>query len=182
MPRFTPRHIALSVPLVAALLAGCSKQTAVPTARSDAPTAAASQTAPASMPAGAGLALADATVQLPAVAGRPGVAYFTLNAGPAAKGALVAVSVAHFARAEMHKSVMQGTTMTMIPIAKLPITPGQPIVFAPGGQHVMLFDADTAIKPGDTTTLTASFADGTTMTIPAKVTAQGGDAMGGMAM
>jgi copper(I)-binding protein len=121
-----------------------------------------------------------ATVQLPAVAGRPAVAYFTLTAP--AKAALVAVQVAHFARAEMHLSKMEGGAMTMDQVAQVPLTPGKPIAFAPGGYHVMLFDGDGTLKPGDTADLSLKLDTGATITGKAKVTAQGGDAMAGMKM
>lgn len=182
MPIFPSRPAFFVLPLAVALLAGCSKAPDSQSAPSDDATPQAS----ASVIAGAPIALSDATVQLPAVPGRPAVAYFTLTAGPDASGALVSISVAHFARAELHESKMEGGAMTMSPVDKLPITPGKAIVFAPAGLHVMLFDADKTIKPGDTTDLTATLDNGTTITAKAKVTAQGdgsgGDAMAGMKM
>ena len=107
--------------------------------------------------------------------GRPAVAYFTLNSE--ANGKLVSVAVAHFARAEMHESKMEGGAMTMSPVDAVPITPGKPITFAPGGYHVMLFDMDGTLKPGDTADLTATLDSGDKISAKAKVTATGGDAM-----
>jgi copper(I)-binding protein len=177
MPIFPLRHPIVAFPLAVALLAGCSK---APDSHS-APHEDATPSAPASVAVGAPVALSDATVQLPAVPGRPAVAYFTMTAGPGASGALVSVSVAHFARGELHESKMQGGAMTMGPVDTLPITPGKSIVFAPAGLHVMLFDADRTIKAGDTTDLTATLSNGVTITAKAKVTEQGGDS-GGAAM
>jgi copper(I)-binding protein len=128
------------------------------------------------------LAIGDAVVQLPAVPGRPAAAYFVLTPGPGAKGALTAVTVDHFARAAMHKSEMAGGAMTMSPVDRIPLIAGKPVVFAPGGLHVMLFDSDGTLKPGGTTTITATFDDGSTINARAKVTAQGSEDMGGMKM
>lgn len=169
------RRTCLMVPFALAALAGCTSAPA-----GDAPSSAATSEPAAS--GSAGLALADATVQLPAVPGRPAAAYFVLTVGPEAKGKLVAVSVAHFKRAELHQSKMVGGAMTMDPVDTLPLTPGKPIVFAPGSYHVMLFDTDGTLKPGGTTDLTLSFDTGATLSAHAKVTAPGGDDMAGMKM
>jgi copper(I)-binding protein len=173
------RRNCLIVPVALIALAGCSaRPDATP---SDSPDAATSTPVDVSTGAPA-LALADAVVQLPAVPGRPAAAYFVLTVGPDAKGSLVAVSVAHFARAELHQSKMEGGMMTMDPVSALPLTPGKPIVFAPGSYHVMLFDGDGTLKPGDHTALTLTFDNGDKITASAKVTAPGGDDMGGMKM
>jgi copper(I)-binding protein len=175
------RFAVVALPLGLALLSACSQQAAPDTATASAESSAPAEPSAPAAPDRPALVLSDATVQLPAVPGRPAVAYFTLTPGPDATGKLVAVSVTHFARAELHESRMEGGAMTMSPVASLPITPGIPIVFKPAGLHVMLFDADGAIKPGDTTQLTARLDNGSTISTTAKVTAQGGD-MGGMKM
>jgi copper(I)-binding protein len=173
------RRTCLIVSLVFITLAGCSKNP------DDAPGASptTAQSTPGDGPTAAqGLALADVTVQLPAVPGRPAVAYFVLTAGNQAKGNLVAVHVDHFARAEMHQSKMEGTTMTMNPVDALAITPGKPIVFAPGGYHVMLFDSDGLLKPGSHTEITLTLDSGDKISAGARVTAPGGDEIPGMKM
>jgi len=177
MPHFALRRAIVALPLAVALLAGCSKSNGGKTGNTvlavddDSPSASDSAER---APTGAAVALSDATVQLPAVPGRPAVAYFTLTAAPGASGKLASVDVAHFARSEMHQSKMEGGAMTMSPVYNLPIVPGKAIVFAPAGLHVMLFNADTGIKPGDTADLTATLSDGTKITTKAKVTSQGG--------
>jgi copper(I)-binding protein len=50
----------------------------------------------------------------------------------------------------------------MKPIARVEIPAKTDVVFAPGGRHVMLFDVNPGIKPGERTiTFTLTFADGT---------------------
>jgi copper(I)-binding protein len=145
------RHPLLFVSLSILALAGCAKTPGQPAAPE----------------------LSGATVQLPAVPGRPAVAYFTLTAP--AKAALVGVQVAHFPRAEMHQSKMEGGTMTMDQVDRVPLTPGKPLAFAPGGYHVMLFDGDGTLKPGGTTELTLTLDSGDKISATAKVTATGAD-------
>lgn len=167
------RRLSIPVTLVLIALAGCSHK---PDATPGAITA--DQTTPAADPSAApGLALADAKVQLPAVPGRPAVAYFMLSVGPQARGRLVSVHVDHFARAELHQSRMEGNAMTMAPVDALPLVPGKPIVFAPGSYHVMLFDADGSLQPGGHTELTITLDSGDKISASANVVAQGQDAM-----
>ncbi len=156
------RHLVSVLSCAAVLMGGCSHQ---PQAT---PSAAASDVTPAT------LALTEASVHLPVVPGRPAVAYFTLTVPGDAHGKLVGVTVDHFARAEMHESRMEGGAMTMADVANVPLVPGKPIVFAPGGYHVMLFDTDGTLKDGATTTLTATLDTGAKLTAQAKVTAPGG--------
>ncbi len=167
------RRTALITSLLLAALAGCAKQPeATDAAETAAPASAEAVEGPTAAP---GLQLGDARVQLPAVPGRPAVAYFTLNAGADAKGALVAVHADHFARAEMHQSRMEGGAMTMDPVDRVALMPGKPVIFAPGGYHVMLFDGDGTLKPGGTTELTLTLDSGDKISGTAKVTATGGD-------
>jgi copper(I)-binding protein len=104
-----------------------------------------------------------AWVRLPAVAGRPGAAYFTLRAGARAM-TLLSVRSPAAVRAEVHESMAGGAGMTtMRPLAQVDVPAGGSVAFAPGGKHVMLFDMNPALKPGGETTLTLAFADGTTL-------------------
>ena len=108
----------------------------------------------------------DAWVRLPAVAGRPAVGYFTLR-GAEQPTRLVAVNADRAQRTEMLESMAGGgngsgggMTMTMRPIANLPLPPNGTIVFAPGAKHLMLFGVSPALKPGGYTLFNFTFADG----------------------
>lgn len=111
------------------------------------------------------LSVDDAWVRLPAVAGRPGAAYFTVHGGPAQR-TLIAVSADYALRAEMHESMGGGQGMAgggmagMRPLGPVPIPAGEEVRFEPGGRHVMLFGLDAGAKPGMTTLLTLTFRDG----------------------
>jgi copper(I)-binding protein len=101
-------------------------------------------------------------VRLPAVAGRPASGYFTLHGG-AQPTRLVSVSADLAIRTEMHRSMATGGTMTMQPVRNLPLPAHGEIRFAPGGLHLMIFGLDPSLKPGGTTILTFTFADGSRM-------------------
>lgn len=108
----------------------------------------------------------DAWVRLPAVAGRPAAAYFTLHGGERAT-TLVNVAADMAIRSEMHETMggdggdgHGGGMAAMRPIAGVPLPANGTITFAPGGRHLMMFGVNPALKPGVTTLLTFTFADG----------------------
>ncbi len=91
--------------------------------------------------------------------GRPASGYFTLHGG-ATPTSLVAVSADRAIRTEMHRSMTANGAMTMQPVRDLPLPAHGTIRFAPGGLHLMIFGLDPAMKKGDSTILTFTFADG----------------------
>ncbi|MCW1381661.1 copper chaperone PCu(A)C [Novosphingobium sp. KCTC 2891] len=150
-------------------LAGCGEK---PT---DSPSASASAPAEAAPEAAPGITLSDAVVQLPAVPGRPGVAYFTLAQGNGAPRKLAAVHVDGAERAEMHRSAMHNGVATMAPVTEVALAPGKAVQFAPGGYHVMLFGVSDSLKAGSTTELTITLDNGDKASVSAKVQSIGGD-------
>lgn len=101
----------------------------------------------------------DAWVRLPAVAGRPAVAYFTLHGGETPT-TLINVVADRAIRAEMHESMGSGGTMAMRPISAVPLPANGTIAFVPGGRHVMMFGLNSSLTRGASTLLTFTFADG----------------------
>lgn len=114
----------------------------------------------------------DAWVRLPAVAGRPGAAYFTVKGGAQATS-LVAVSSPLAIRAEIHEMKHEGEMMTMAPVKDVAIAAGGTVEFKPGGKHVMLFDLSPTVRAGGTIPLRLSFADGKAIEVNAAVRAAG---------
>lgn len=118
---------------------------------------------------------ADVTVTggqlvLPAVAGNPGAAYFTLANGTKEPVSLAAVSVAGATKAEMH----QTTADSMQPLTSLTLGPGATLAFERGGKHIMLFGVSKSLKAGDSAKLTMLFAGGKQVVGELKVEAAGG--------
>jgi copper(I)-binding protein len=116
-----------------------------------------------------------AWVRLPAVAGQPGAAYFTVEGGRAATR-LTRIESALVLHIEMHESISGMGMATMKPLAGVDVPAGASVVFAPGGRHAMLFGIEAAVKPGTAIPLRFGFADGTTAEAEAKTVAAAGDA------
>jgi periplasmic copper chaperone A len=112
-----------------------------------------------------------------------GVVYVTVTDG-GAPTALVSVATPIAAQAEMHQSLEQNGMMEMLPIKSLPIAPGSPITFSPGGYHIMLTGLRQPLSAGQTFPLTLTFADGstitTTVTVQSMTAAGPSGAMGSM--
>ncbi len=111
-------------------------------------------------------------VRLAAVPGRPAAGYFTLRGGPAADR-LIAVESPAAARAELHSGGMVANMATMKPMAGMDLPAGGRANFAPGGDHVMLFGVDPAIRAGGTMPLRLRFQSGTAVDATARVIAAG---------
>ena len=155
----------ISTTLLALAMGACDRQASTP--QTEATLQSAAPDAPA------GVSITDVRVQLPAVPGRPGAAYFTVSTSDAAGLVLAGASVDRAGRAEMHETRNSGGASSMVPVAQVAASPGQPIRFTPGGHHLMLFELDPTLKAGDTTDLTLIFANGDKATAPARVHAGG---------
>ena len=117
-----------------------------------------------------GISLSDARVQLPAVSGRPGVAYFSVSQSSGPPRMIAAVSVELAGRTEMHETMKMDGAMTMKPVERVPLESGKSVEFAPGGKHIMLFDLDPKLRFEDSVELTVTFDGGDKATAKAKVT------------
>ena len=165
-------HAFVALAAVALALAGCQGSQEPGAEESATPSGVANAPAPDGKP---GISASDGRLILPAVPGRPGVAYFSVKNATTAPVELASVHIDGVGEAEMHQTA--GGTMT--PVDKVEIGPGAEISFAPGSLHVMTFQIDPKLKPGDATELTLTFADRDKTSIPLKIEALGGD-MGGM--
>jgi copper(I)-binding protein len=98
-----------------------------------------------------------------ASAAMAGVVYVTVT-DSGAPTTLLSVSTPIAAQAQMHQSLMQNGMMEMLPVKSLPIAPGSPITFSPGGYHIMLMGLSQPLSAGQTFPLTLTFADGSKVT------------------
>jgi copper(I)-binding protein len=114
----------------------------------------------------------DPWVQLPAVQGRPGAAYFSFRV-EGAPDELLSVSTPLAKGAAMHETRLEGGVSRMAPLAALPLEQGKPLGFAPGARHVMLTGIDPSVKPGGTVPLTLTFARAAPITVQAEARAFG---------
>ena len=159
---------------LALTLAGCGEKTAGDeTAANAGASSAALEENPKNAP---GTALTDVVVQLPAVSGRPGVAYFNLNNGSGPARKLAGVHVDGVGRTEMHETKMESGVSKMAMVKDIALEPGKTLSFAPGGYHVMLFDLDPALKAGGTTEVTLTLDNGDKISAKATIRSVGGTA------
>jgi copper(I)-binding protein len=149
-------RFAIIAPLALGLGLGACRQTGTP----------AQQEAPGK----AELTVTGGQLVLPAVAGNPGAAYFTLVNGTKDPASLAAVSVAGATKAEMHET----TAGSMQPLTNLTLGPGATLTFERGGKHVMLFGVAKSLKAGDSANLTLLFAGGKQVVGELKVETAGG--------
>lgn len=151
---------------IALTLAGCGQNT-------DAPSPAASESAIAGPESAPGVAVSAATIRLPAMAGRPGVAYFTATLSGTDPRRIAGVYVEGVGRAEMHETTTANGVSSMKPVKDIALSPGQPTEFKAGGLHVMLFEVGDTLKAGGTTEITITLDNGDKVSAPAKVEAFG---------
>lgn len=118
------------------------------------------------------IAISDAIVRLPAADGRPAAGYFTVDGGAAADR-LVSISSPKAATIELHETKMVGGMMSMQPLTGIDVPAGGKVVFAPGGNHAMLFGIDPAVKAGSTIPLTFTFQNLGTIETQAKTIGAG---------
>ena len=118
----------------------------------------------------------NAWVRLPAVAGQPAAAYFTIHGGRSDKR-LIRMESALAAKTEMHQSMAGMAGMaTMVALTHVDVPAGAKVQFKPGGDHAMLIGLDPVVKPGTAIPLRFGFADGTTAEAEAKTVSAGQDA------
>ncbi len=119
------------------------------------------------------LGVTNARVVLAPVGGNPAAVYLDLAYSGREGVTLDAVDVEGAGMTMIHDYAETGGKMRMVMADKVPLTPGTPVSFAPGGLHVMAMDPTDALKPGTTANVTLTLSDGTTATITAPVRAAG---------
>lgn len=129
--------------------------------------------APAQASPAEGISVSDGRLVLPAVHGNPGAVYFTVHNDSGSKATLDAVAVEGARSAMLHQSTMVDGHSEMKSMQQVDVPAGGELAFSPGGRHVMAMDLGDALKPGGTTNVTLSFADGEKATFPAEILAAG---------
>ncbi len=113
-------------------------------------------------------------VRLPAVAGSPGVAYFTVHGGDK-DDILLAISSPAALRAELHESIKGDRgMMAMAPIKDVAVPARGTLEFKPGGKHVMLFNIGPRVAAGQRIPLALAFASGKRIEVQALIVGAGG--------
>jgi copper(I)-binding protein len=161
------RPLGLAAVLAAStVLAGCQQSSAPDAQQSGAAAEANDAMGPDAKP---GITADEARLVLPAVPGRPGVAYFTVRNETDATVTVAGVHIAGVGKTEMHRT--EGGKMSALD--KLDIEAGEAGTFAAGGLHVMAFDVGDNLKAGAETEMTLTFADGDKISLPIRIEAMG---------
>lgn len=111
------------------------------------------------------------SIRLPAVPGRPGAGYFEVQGDPG-QGDLLSVSSPRIARIEMHETATRNGVTSMRRIERIAIN-GCGRFATADGRHLMLFDLDPSLRPGDHVPLVLHFAHGEPQTVSARIFAAG---------
>lgn len=114
------------------------------------------------------LAASEAQLFLPAVAGNPGVVYFELANSSDGPIVVRKAEVEGSARAELH-DYMEYDETEMGSIGQVSVPAGGSVEFAPGDQHVMVYELDPSLEAGGTTTVTLTMVGGDTMEFEAEI-------------
>lgn len=109
-----------------------------------------------------------AWVRLPSATSRPAGGYLVVKGGKGAD-ALVSVSSPKAERIELHSMTMDGGVMRMRAETSLAVPANGSLTLAPGGNHLMLFGFDPAVKTGDRLPLTLTFKSGAKVSTSAEV-------------
>ena len=120
--------------------------------------------------------ITNARIVVSPVSGNPAAGYFELTNNTGEPVVLTDVSVAETSRTEMHETM--GTSR--VQLSTITIQAGGQAVFAPGGNHVMIFGPPPASAAGRTRNMTFLFEGGRREKADAVIQARGGDAMGAM--
>lgn len=86
-----------------------------------------------------------------------GATYFVVRNKGHEVDTLIRVESPLATKAEMHTSVMHGDLMKMEKLDSVEVTTHSPLVFEPGGHHVMLMGLDKPLVEGDSFPLTLVF-------------------------
>ena len=121
----------------------------------------------------------------PAIAGRTGVVYLTVQ-DTGAPDKLTGASTPVASQAELHESFVDNGVAKMRAVQTLTIAPGKPVTLAPNGYHIMLMGLKQTLKPGDTFPVTLTFANAgavaATVTVRGAGSAMSHTGMSGMNM
>lgn len=92
-----------------------------------------------------------------AASARTGAVYLTVVNHGQAPDRLVGVETPAAERAELHSHQMDGGVMRMRPVQAIEVSPGDPAVLQPGGNHVMLVGLKAPLNAGTRFPLRLSF-------------------------
>ena len=100
---------------------------------------------------------------------KAGAAYLVVSNRGTEADRITAADTPVAKRAEFHTHIMEGGVMKMRPVGAVEVAPGEPVVFQPGGLHVMLMGLKAPLKEGETFPLTLKFENAGQVEIQVKI-------------
>ncbi len=102
-------------------------------------------------------------------------AYFSAAIADGATDKLIAAKTPVAEKAELHQHIMQGDVAKMRPVDAVPLSADHPVVFQPGGYHIMIMGVkNPPLKEGTTFPLTLTFEKAGDVTVTVNVSKTGG--------
>jgi len=107
--------------------------------------------------AAGGIEVEQVWARATSAAAKTAAIYLTISNAGTTPDRLTAASTPVADRAEPHETTMENGVMKMAPLGPLTIAPGETVVFAPEGKHIMLMGLKAPLKLGDKVPLTLTF-------------------------
>jgi copper(I)-binding protein len=98
-----------------------------------------------------------------------GAAYFVIQNSGTDADTLVSLSTPVADKAELHTHVMNGEVMKMQKVESVEVPAGGDAIFAPGGNHVMLFGLKKPLVAGESFPLTLVFQNAGAVDVEVKI-------------
>jgi hypothetical protein len=118
------------------------------------------------------IAVANAWAR-PAGLGETAAVYLEIDNSGQSPDRLTGVETEAAANADIHDEQMEGEVMRMRRVAAIDLVPGKPVAFAPGRDHIMLFDLKRKLAEGDSFPLTLVFDKSGRLAVQVRVSNQG---------
>jgi copper(I)-binding protein len=106
------------------------------------------------------IVISDATVRVFLPASHSTAAYFTLSNHTKNGLELIKATITGLGRVEIHEHIHHNGMMKMQQINKVGVPAHGQVKFQPGGYHLMAFEPEDTLKPGEQRKLTLHFANG----------------------
>jgi copper(I)-binding protein len=111
-----------------------------------------------------GLSVSNAWMRV-VLPSRPAAGYFTLSNAGDQERVLVGATSPACGSLMLHRSLHESGQERMIMVDKIPVPPGGPVEFAPGGYHLMCLSPSAEVAPGRSVPVTLHFSDTGSVTV-----------------